>query len=253
VAVRCKLEHLTLSYDFSVNGNVSDLKTSFDIGQVSDVQTFDPNTDGYVNSGFSFDGLSLSLLYASQTYASTPYSTYVNDQPYNLTVTPNTLIDASTAQVGVENATAYAIDFGGNYTLSQCESNQTQQATVGTYEAKAEVASPSSLPFAFYGSTIQGMGFFTDELDLTQLFGGSWPPLTTNFNGCSLIYRICFPTWGGLQITYDPLYVGYIAGKSAVTTQTPEFPATTAVLAVILTFGTTIILMAHRKKSAGIA
>ena len=250
VDVRLKLEHLTLSYDFSVKGNVSDLKTSFDIGQVSDVQAYDPATGGYVNSGFSFEGLSLSLLYASQTYASTPYSTYVNDQPYNSTTTPNTVIDASTAQVGVENVTAYAIDFGGNYTLSQVESNQTQNATVRTFGAKAEVASPSSLPFAVYGSTIQGMGFFTDELDLTQLFGGSWPALTTNFNGCSLIYRICFPTWDGQQITYDPLYVGYLSGKGASTTPTPEFPAIPEALAVILTLGAASVFVAYKKKHA---
>ena len=33
VDVRMILDHLTLSYDFSVNGNVSNLKTSFDIGK----------------------------------------------------------------------------------------------------------------------------------------------------------------------------------------------------------------------------
>ncbi|MBE3115742.1 hypothetical protein IMZ68_00915, partial [Candidatus Bathyarchaeota archaeon] len=37
VIARMFFEHLTLNYDFSVNGNVSDLKTSFDIGKVTNL------------------------------------------------------------------------------------------------------------------------------------------------------------------------------------------------------------------------
>lgn len=243
LAARLKLDHLTLGYDFSVNGNVSNLKTSFDIGQANDIQTYDSVTGNYVNSAFSFDGLSLSLLYATATYASTTYQTYVNNQPYNSTTTPDSTIAASTAQIGVQNVTAYDYLFEGNYTLNQ-ESNQTQQAIIESYQAKAEVASPASLPINVYGSSIQGIGFFTDELNLSELFGGSWPSINTNYNASPLIYRICFPAWNGQQITYDPLYVGHIAA----TTQIPELPPQAiAVIAVTFVATASIVLIVKYK------
>lgn len=239
VAVTFKLDHLTLSYDFSVNGNTSDLKTGFDIGAVSDIHALDQN--GAADSGFSFDGLSLSLLYASETYASAPYSTYVNGQPYNSTTTTDPTINADNARVGVADVAAYDFIFGGNYTLGQ---------TAGTQDAKAEVAAPSSLPFTVYGSTVQGIGFFNDELNLNELFGGSWPALNIQYSACALVYRICFPTWGGQQITYDPLYVGYMSGGSAITTSpVPEFPATAASIAVVLVAGAALFFVVKRKRA----
>jgi hypothetical protein len=241
VAVRLKLDHLTLGYDFSLNGNVSSLKTSFDIGKAKDIQVFDPIISDYVNSSqFSFDGLSLSLLYATATYASNPYSTSVNGQPYNSTTTNSSSVDADIAQVAVGEMKAYDFIFGGNYTLNRDESNETHQANIETYEAKAEAAAESSLPIKIYGPVVRGISFFSDELNLAELFGGSWPNVNTNYGASSLVYRICFPVWDGQQIVHDPVYVGYVFGSTVV----PEFPTTTIVVVLMVT--TVLVLVTAR-------
>lgn len=244
VAAKLKLDHLTLGYDFSVNGNVSNLKTSFDIGKAKDIQVFDSTTNDYVNSTeFSFDGLSLSLLYATATYASNPYSTYVNGQPYNSTTTNSSAVETDIAQVAVGNVKAYDFIFGGNYTLNWDASNETQQASIETYEAKAEAAAESSLPIKIYGPVVRGISFFSDELRLTDLFGGSWPNVNTNYGASSLVYRICFPAWDGQQIVYDPVYKGYLSGSTAI----PEFPTTTIAAAAMVTMALVLIAARIRK------
>ncbi|MCW4010520.1 MAG: hypothetical protein NWF05_07870 [Candidatus Bathyarchaeota archaeon] len=236
VAVRVKLDHFTLSYDFSVNGNVSNLKTNFDIGKTKDIQTFDAATQSYVNSTeFSFDGLSLSLLYATATYASKPYTTSVNGEPYNSTTTQDLAVEAEAAQVTVDGAKAYDFMFGGEYTLYTEEGSQTQAAQIETYQAKAEAAAIDSLPIKLYGPTVKGISFFTKQLNLTDLFGGSWPNVNTSYNASSLVYRICFPVWDGNQIVHDPVYVGYL-GSATI----PEFPA--AAIAVGLLAATAAVL-----------
>ena len=87
-------DHITLSYDFSVNENVSNLKTNFDIGEVSSLDVFN-------SPDFSLNGLSLSLLYPTSTYASQQFSTSVNGQAYNPSTTENSTIIANDAQVTV--------------------------------------------------------------------------------------------------------------------------------------------------------
>ena len=245
VAVRFKLDHLTLSYDFSVNGNVSNLKTSFDIGKAKNIQVFDPATYEYADSAeFSLDGLSLSLLYATATYASKPYSTSVNGQPYNSSIADTSAVEAEIAQVAVGEANAYDFIFGGNYTLLRSEGNQTHQANVETYVAKAEAAAISSLPtIRFYGPAVRGISFFADELNLSELFGGSWPNINTNYDASSLVYRICFPTWDGLQVVHDPTYVGYLNAEAV-----PEFPAMAALLIFAVAAPSILVLSKKRKR-----
>ena len=67
------------------------------------------------------------------------------------------------------------------------------------------------------------MSFFRDQLDLADLFGGSWQDFNMNYETSSLIYRICFPAWDGMQIQHDPVYVGYILGTTE-NSQVSEFP-----------------------------
>jgi hypothetical protein len=68
---------------------------------------------------------------------------------------------------------------------------------------------------------VKGMSFFQEQLNLTELFGGSWQDFDINYESSSLIYRICFPVWDGMHIEHDPTYVGYIFSN----TQIPEFPS----------------------------
>ena len=241
VAAALILSHITLSYDFSVNGNVSNLKTNFDIGEVTSLNILD-------SSQLSLDGLSLALLYATATYTSKPYSTYVNGQAYNSTTTEDSAVDAELAQVQVGGVQAYDFVFGGNYTLNRGESNETHQANIETYEAKAEAAALSSISTTIRVNPIKGMGFFRDQLNLADLFGGSWQAFNMNYESSSLIYRVCFPVWDGLQIQHDPVYVGYILSNTE-NTQSPEFPTIIIISVLIIVIATILIIgiMAKRR------
>jgi hypothetical protein len=222
VIARMFLEHLTLNYDFSVDGNVSNLKTGFDIGKVTNLEILDPSQFS------SFDGLSLALLYATATYTSTYYSTSVNGQLYDSS-TADSAVDAGVAEVKVEDVKVYDFIFGGNYTLDRGEGNETYQANVETYEARAEAVPMAGLP-TIYGPTVRSISFFTDQLNLADLFGGSWPNVNSNYESSSLIYRICFSVWDGMQIEHDPTFIGYIFTNQEI----PELPITLVVIPVII-------------------
>jgi hypothetical protein len=191
------------------------------------------------SSQFSLDGLSLALLYATATYTSKPYTNYVNGQEYNSTTAEDSAVEAEIAQVEVENTKAYEFVFGGNYTLNRGESNETHQANIETYEAKAEAAALSSVSTTIRVNPIKGMGFFRDQLNLAALFGGSWQDFNLNYDTSSLIYRVCFPVWDGMQIQHDPVYVGYML-SSTENSQGPEF-STIIILSVLAVITASLI------------
>ena len=231
------IDHITFSYDFSVNENVSNLKTNFDIGEVSSLDVSN-------SSNFSLNGLSLSLLYPTSTYASQKFSTSVNGQAYNPSTTENSTIIADNAQVTVGDVKAYEYVFGGNYALNRGENNETHQADIQTYEAKAEVASISSLPFQIYGPVVRSISFFRDELNLNTLFGGSWADINTDYSASSMVYRVCFPVWDGLQIVHDPIYVGYISSSANV----PEFPIAPIIVPILIVGGLIAVFVAKSRR-----
>jgi hypothetical protein len=115
---------------------------------------------------------------------------------------------------------------------------ETHQANIETYEVKAEAAALSSLPVKIYGPVVWQMGFFRDVLNLTDIFGGSsFSEVTMDYNSSSLIYRICFPVWDGMQIQHDPVYVAYLSSS----TEIPEI--TTAIILPVFIIATSLILV----------
>jgi hypothetical protein len=228
-------DHITVSYDFSMQGNVTNLKANFDIGKVSSLTMLG-------SSNVSLNGLSLALLYTSSAYTAKPYSTYVNSQPYNSTTANDLAVAAQAAQVAVGDTKAYDFVFGGNYTLSLGENNETHQANTETYAAKAEAVALSSLPWRTYGPPVWQMSFFGDVFSLTNLFGGSWSRVDMNYDVSPLIYRICFPVWGGAQIQHDPVYIAYLSGTSTI----PEFPSW--IILPLFIIATLLVALVYFKK-----
>lgn len=229
VVARLIFDHITVSYDFSVNGNVSNLKANFDIGKVTILEALG-------SSQVSLNGLGLALLYTTSTYTSKPYATYVNNQPYNSTTAQESAVNANIARIAVGDTKAYDFVFGGNYTLNRDANNE-------THEAKAEAAALSSLPISIYRPIVWQTSVFRDLLHLSDLFGGSWPELATDYNASSLLYRICFPVWDGMQIEHDPVYVAYLSSSTAI----PEFPTAT-ILSIFITATSLILVMAKMRK-----
>ena len=211
------------------------MKTSFEIGKVTNLEILE-------SSGFSsFDGLSLALLYATATYTSKPYSTSVDGQPYDSS-TADSAVGADVAEVKVDDVKAYDFVFGGNYTLYRDGGTETHEASVETYEAEAQAVAIAGLP-TIYGPTVRSISFFTDYLNLADLFGGSWPNVNSNYESSSLIYRICFPVWDGMQIEHDPTFLGYIYNNQEI----PEIP-TIALFIIPIIIGTSLAALMFQRK-----
>jgi hypothetical protein len=238
IVAKLIFDHITVGYDFSMNGNISNLKASFDIGKVVSL-------DAYGASQFSLDGLGLALLFATSTYATKPYSTFVDGQPYNSTTAENSATSVDLAEVAVGNTKAYDFVFGGNCTLNRDANNETYQANVETYEVKAEAAALSSLPVQIYGPVVWQISFFRDVLNLTDIFGeSSFSEVTMDYNSSSLIYRICFPVWDGMQIQHDPVYVAYLSSSTTI----PEIPASIIIPVFIIATSLILVMTKTRKR-----
>ena len=230
VVAKLTFEHITIGYDFSVENNVSYLKTNFDIGKVTSIDVFD-------SSQLSLDGLSLALLYPTGAHTSKPYSTYVGDLLFNSTISNETAVNLGLARVVVGTMKAYDFVFGGNYTLIRGQNNE-------TYELKTEAASLSSVPINTYGSVVWQTSFFRDNLNLGDLFGDSPPDISVDYNESSLIYRICFPVWDGMQVQNDPVYVGYLFSSVEV----PEISSTMIVPLMIMVTALLVVVAAKKRK-----
>ncbi len=244
-AGRIIFDHITFEYDFSIAGNVSNLKTNFDIGKIVSSNSIDTATTQIQNSTFNLDNLGLALLFTTSTYASKPYTTTVNGASYNSSTAQTSATSLDLARVAVSNASAYDFVFGGNYTLTREDGNETHPATIETYEAKAEATALTSLPIKIYTPALSVVNWFSDYLNLTDMFGGDWPNVKLDYNASSLIYRVCFPVWDGQQIIHDPVYVGYISSAAI-----PEFPAVILMVVVFTTVSSAVFWARKRRSTA---
>jgi hypothetical protein len=230
-AAKVMVDHLGFSYDFYVDQNVSNLKTSFDIGNITDLQPLPDEPQ------ISLDGLSLSLLFSTSTVAAKPHTVHVNGQQYNSTTTTNSAIAATMGQVAVDMKRAYDFVLGGTYNL-------TRGQNVETHEVKSEVAATSSVPQSALSDLEWTLRLFEDNLNLTALFGAPWETINLNCNSSALLYRVCYPVWDGLRIEHDPTYVAYLFSSI----QIPEFPTPMVLLMFVSAASLTIAWKRLRKR-----
>jgi len=217
-AARVMIDHVGLSYDFYVENNVSSLKTSFDIGNVTDIQQLQGEPP------VSLEGLSLSLLFSTSTVAAKPHTIRVNGQEFNSTIATSPAIPASMGQVAVNMVKAYDFVFGETYNLTRGEN-------VETHDVKSEAAAVSSVPQGALSELDWTLRFLEGNLNFTELFGANWGQINLNCNASALLYRICYPVWDGLRIQHDPTYVAYLFS----TTPIPENPLLMVVSAFLAT------------------
>jgi len=213
------IDQLSMYYDYSLQGNRTFLKTSYEIGNV----TLTPPTN---IPNVTLTGLSLSLLHFVLAVSSTPYTVTANSSPYD-SQTSQTSSEVNVAQVDVGNSLAYEFRFKDNYTLLT--------STPATYPAVYAAASGNSLPTnAFQGQgaleVIRAQDYVKASLpDIAGLPASS----DLNYTTSKLIYRISYPTWGGVGTKHDPTYVAYyVPNLLAVSTPVPGFPLIIIYLAV---------------------
>ncbi len=211
------IDHVTMFYDYSLSGNTTFLKTSYDIGNVTLASWTPP--------GITLQGLSLSLLHTTLTVSSKQLTVTASNSPYDSQVnTTPSLVNV--AEVKVDNILAYEFRFKDNYTLFQ------NPAT--SYPA-VYLASPSnSLPTnafqgAWYDPLIRVQNYVQGQLpDIAGLPASS----NLNYSTSKLIYRISYPTWAGNALTHDPTYVAHLGPGTVSTSPPPSLPTTILAVAV---------------------
>lgn len=232
-AARVMIDHLGFNYDFYVVENVSYVKQSFDIGEITEIQPLG-------GTSVSLDGLSLSLLFSTVILSAKPYTAYVNSEPYNSTIAENPATPTSGGEIAVEMIKAYEFLFGENYNL-------TRGGSVETHEVKSEAAATTSVPQGAQSRLNWILAYFEKNLNVSDLFpsaSGIGGEVNLDYNVSTFLYRICYPVWDGLPIQHDPTYVAYLFSNTAI----PEFPIAMVLPILVITTSLAILSAKIRKR-----
>lgn len=232
-AARVMIDHLGFNYNFYVEQNVSYIKQSFDIGEITEIQPLG-------GTSVSLDGLSLSLLFSTVILSAKPYTAYVNSEPYNSTIAENPATPTSGGEIAVEMIKAYEFLFGENYNL-------TRGGSVETHEVKSEAAATTSVPQGAQSRLNWILAYFEKNLNVSDLFpsaSGIGGEVNLDYNVSTFLYRICYPVWDGLPIQHDPTYVAYLFSNTAI----PEFPIAMVLPILVITTSLAILSAKIRKR-----
>ena len=220
-AGKMTLSELGLFYDYSIEQNMTFLKTSFHIGNFTSTQATD--------SAVSLDGLSMSLLYTIQAILPTEYTVTADNNAFNSTQnTPTTAIHQ--AQIKLGNLTTFEFRFQDNYTL-YTDDNPTEHAV------KYSACSTDSIDPQLLRENWNTPFWFIQD-NMKELFPDIGTPFDVNLTTSSFTYRIQYPEWSGNRITHDPTYVAFTNTQPLI----PEFNVET--LFLVATLATIIAIVA---------
>ena len=213
------IDHLSLFYDYSITGNTTYLKTSYEIGNVTLVPPTLPNV--------TLKGLSLSLLHFVLAVCSEGYAVRTNGSSIDYdSQTSQTSSQVNTAQIIVPGSTAYEFRFNDNYTLQT-----NPPVSLRTVYAAAP---NNSLPVeAFRGAGALQVVRAQDYVKASLPNIAGLPASSDlNYSSSKLIYRISYPTWEGIGIKHDPTYIGYyVPNLLTISTPVPWDPMIVVYLA----------------------
>ncbi|HVP16148.1 MAG TPA: hypothetical protein VMT42_02145 [candidate division Zixibacteria bacterium] len=214
------LEYLNFSFDFSILGNRSILKTDFGIGRITDVT--------YSNFNLNLTGLSLSLLYGTAVLTPKNHVTLVDGSPYNSMTAQASTGPAESGQITIGNVTAYEFLFGQNYTLFTASQNQ-------SIPSLAVGAAQESVSEGLYRPVEPLISDFEDVLNgVFSKMGTINEPINLDYINSSFLYRVCYPDWSGNPIEHDPEYVAHLTTSANSVLPTTSFPWIFLISAVII-------------------
>jgi hypothetical protein len=190
------VDHVAFSYDYYIQGNVSYLKTEFDIGKIISVEAYEPN--------ISLEGLSLSLLYATTTITSESYSIIVNEQPYDSTIAQPSPVATSRTEVRIENQKTFEFLFGENYTLYRDASTESHRSFSFAVAANT-IASNPRVSLDWLLDQLEGL-----LQDVFPKISAMRANIDLDYGTSTFVYRVCYPVWNGERVKHDPTYVAYI-------------------------------------------
>jgi len=183
------LSFLEFKFNYWIQNNVSYLKLSMVLGELS------------CNLPISFNNLSLSFLFATLTLMKEKYT--INIIAGNKTYANENITRMNEADVEVAEITAFKFIFNNSYTLHELKRE---------YKAVAARYNVYLLP----GDEIywvNGLMMGCEET-LKNYLGNISPELSEDMDlkvqSSRLVYRVTFPVWNNMPLSYDPLYIAYI-------------------------------------------
>jgi hypothetical protein len=218
------IDHIGLFFDYSIEQNITYLKTTFQIGNTTILER--------ANSDVIINGLSLSLLFTTQVISPKNYTIIVNEGLFDSTRN-STLPSVNLAKVRIENITAYEFIFGDNYTLYELPIQ---------YPAEYSACPTDSVQSQIFKS-IWLSPLWRVETCLQEILpeiGNFTTTLSLNFTTSSFIYRIAYPQWSGGGIKHDPTYVSFITSK----TSTYIFPVEIEIVTLVALTGIIALIVA---------
>jgi len=227
---RAIISHIGFSYDYYIQGNVSYLKTSFDIGNITELQPSWP----YQN--VTLNGLSLSLFYGTATLSTKPYTVMVNGQLYNSTVIQEPSVSTNKTEVKILDKKAYEFLFGQSYILFRDSGPENCQSKSAA-SSKGSVPSSPRVSLTWVFSNLQ-----TVLRDLFPKITSLPPEINLDYQSSTLLYRICYPVWAGYRIKHDPTYVAYFYPNKGLSNLPVTLPVESFIIISII--GATILAAA---------
>jgi len=242
LAARVYITHLSFTYEYYVQGNVSYTKTGVKVGKIVDFEPYALDV--------SLDGVGLSLLYGTVMLTTKTYAVLVNGEPYNSKVAEAPTTSTNRAEVFIGDAKLYEFIFEENYTLyrdSGAESYRSKSAASAIENIPPDAANYLS-PYWLVGSLLR---ILSEDVFLNM--SASLPNLDLEYANSSFVYRVCYPTWDGWGLEHDPTYVAYLVESVAPPIGPPiglpAGPSIEAIAAVAVAglFALTLALIELRK------
>ncbi|MFW9856960.1 MAG: hypothetical protein ACFFFG_18060 [Candidatus Thorarchaeota archaeon] len=195
-------------YEIDLNQNQTILKSSFQLG------TFQGP------DGLFFDNTSLSLLYSSFSHVSNVSSVYINGSRLFTSQNTNQSFVMEDVAQEVNQQEVWINRFKSNYTV--IKPNLTKSYPTVT----------ASAPMATIDLNMRSSGYL-GVMQLSDYLASLFPPLFTELKSIALDeifslekslvrYRICYPEWGGHELTHDPWLIAQITPKDALLPRPPS-------------------------------
>ncbi|MDF1540877.1 MAG: DNRLRE domain-containing protein [Candidatus Thorarchaeota archaeon] len=229
------LDYIEIGFVYTIEGNKSYLKTSISIGEVDDLQE--------ILEGFSLEGLGLSALYSTIILSSTGEAgVFVEDLNYDSRRANETSKEMTKVNITDSDTSFYDMAFSDNYTLISDESRSLQVTSSACTSTSIHAKVPrkqTQFPFNFY------QGFLIGFL---PRISGSTVDINLEYTESSLLYRICYPQWDGLELHHDPTFTAHL-GQSMIIGGIPIQLVIPIVVITIICFIAVVIILRRKQHS----
>ena len=194
VAARVLLDHLGMSYDYTITNETTTLQSRYDVGNF----TLEPPLGSTNSTVTSLDGLGLSLVFSTVTIASKDYSVNTNS-------TGQGAAGLTGASIQVGDLKAFQYLFNDNYTLYRPQP--------ALYSAEFSSVSPSSIPSSFGSPNVSPLGWIPAFQQSLPMFSGLAGSQELYYSQSKFLYSLSFPQWSGHALAEDPTFIAYLGGE----------------------------------------